>query len=157
MNCVNDCWKRTQTVARFQLVEAVLLERLSANLYGLDAVQYAVRGITQAVGNLSIRALSDHMGMSQKHLNNQFKKMVGVTPKNLARVVRLQAVLNAIDARQPINWAEIAHQCHYYDQAHFNHDFQAFTGLGPTAYVDLRTQVFGGLPPGQDVHFVPIG
>jgi AraC-like DNA-binding protein len=142
---------------KFHLIENILLERLSANVYGLDAVQYAVHGIAQAAGNLSIRALSEQMGISQKHLNHQFRKMVGVSPKNLARVIRLQAVLNAIDARRAINWAEIAYQCHYYDQAHFNRDFQAFTGLGPTAYVELRTRVFGDLPPGQDVHFVPIG
>ena len=148
----------TDSVAgKFYLIESLLLQRLSADLYGLDVVQYAVRGITHKAGNLSIRALSDHIGMSQKHLTHQFKKMVGVTPKNLARVVRLQAVLHAIDSRQTINWAEIAYQCNYYDQAHFNHDFQVFTGLGPTAYVELRTKVFGDLPPGQSVHFVPIG
>ncbi|MCC6613041.1 MAG: helix-turn-helix transcriptional regulator [Anaerolineae bacterium] len=141
---------------KFRLMEALLLQRLS-DRHGLDAVQHAVRAITQSEGHLPIRALSDAMGISHKHLNHQFKRMIGVTPKELARVMRLQAVLHTIDPRRPIDWADIAYRCHYYDQAHFNHDFQAFTGLSPTAYVELRAHVFGELEPGQDVHFVPVG
>jgi AraC-like DNA-binding protein len=143
--------------AKFSLMEDALRGRLADDLYGLDAVQYAARRLAHTNGALPIRDLSAATGYSQKHLNHQFKKMVGVTPKNLARVLRFQAALNSIDPARPVNWAEVAARCHYYDQAHFNHDFQAFTGLNPSAYVQLRTAVFGELQPGEAVHFVPIG
>jgi hypothetical protein len=29
----------------------------------------------------------------------------------------------------------------YFDQAHFGHEFRAFTGLTPTRYVDLRRRL----------------
>lgn len=148
----------TPTVqGKFRLLEAILCQRLIEKQQGIDAVRYAVQQLAQTQGRLAIRELSERIGISQKHLNTQFKKMVGVTPKNLAQVIRLQAVLHSIDPRHPINWSDIAHRYHYYDQAHFNRAFQAFTGLNPGTYVDLRTTVFGELAPGDNVHFVPIG
>ena len=142
---------------KFHFMETILLARLNLDCYGLDAVHYAVYDIASNDGILSIRELSERMGISQKHLDHQFKKMVGVSPKSLARVMKLQRVLNSINPLHPINWADIAYSNHYYDQAHFNRDFAAFTGLTPTAYVDLRAGVFGELQPGEEVHFVPVG
>jgi AraC-like DNA-binding protein len=127
-----------------------------ADFDGLEAVQYAVQTLGQQSGRLSIRSLSEQMGMSQKHLIHQFKKMVGVSPKQCARVLTLQKVLHLIDPAVPMNWSAIAHECHYYDQAHFNRDFKAFTGLTPLQYVTLRQEHFDDLQQGDNVHFVPI-
>jgi hypothetical protein len=33
-----------------------------------------------------------------------------------------------------VNWAALASGCGYFDQAHFIHDFQAFSGINPTTY-----------------------
>jgi AraC-like DNA-binding protein len=38
-----------------------------------------------------------------------------------------------------VDWAEVALSCGYYDQAHFIHDFRAFSGLTPTGYRTART------------------
>lgn len=82
----------------------------------------------------------------------------GVAPKALARLYRFQQALASIDPARPAEWATIAHAACYYDQAHFNKDFAAFTGLTPTEYLRLRRAVFGEtLARGEDVHFVPIG
>ncbi len=157
---VRDRLRELPTMAaRFRLLEQILMQRLRDDLYGLDAVQYAVQQITQIQDTLSIKDLSAALGMSQKHLNQQFQKMVGVSPKILARITRLQRALYSIDPAGNVNWVEIANRCHYYDQAHFNHDFMAFTGLQPSAYIKLRAAVFGTSieQASFDAHFVPIG
>jgi AraC-like DNA-binding protein len=129
--------------ARFALLEQLLLSRLreAPAPYGLDAVQYAVAEIAKRHGALSIRALSDHIGISQKHLIEQFKRMVGGTPKELARIYRFQYVLHSIDPTQSVDWGLVALQAHYYDQSHFINDFEAFTGQRPTDYLRLRRHV----------------
>ena len=38
----------------------------------------------------------------------------------------------------PIDWSGLAHDAGYFDQAHFGHEFRAFTGLTPTRYVEVR-------------------
>lgn len=143
--------------ARFALLERLLLARLRPLPRGGDIALYALGEIARCSGALSIRGLSENLGVSQKHLIAQFRQIVGVSPKALARIYRFQAVLGAIDPTQAVDWTSIAHSALYYDQAHFNHDFAAFTGLRPTEYVSLRAQHLGALTRGEDVHFVPLG
>ncbi len=104
-------------------------------------VQYAVVEIAQRHGALSIRALSDQIGFSQNHLGNQFKRFVGIPPKEVARFYRFAHVLHALDAQQHIDLTRIAHHAQYYDQSHFNRDFVAFTGHSPGEYMQLRRRV----------------
>ena len=132
--------------ARFALFEQLLLARLAEVPYGFKAVQFGVAEIARAHGTLSIRALSDHIGMSQKHLIAQFKQMVGGTPKALARLYRFKNVIHSLDPLQPVDWTRVAHQACYYDQPHFNKDFEAFTGHSPTDYLRLRRQYYAAYP-----------
>ena len=144
--------------ARFALLEDLLLARLCEAPRGLQAVQYAVTEIARRHGGLSIRELSDRMGMSQKHLIVQFKQMVGCTPKELARLYRFADVLGSIDLTQPVDWTLVAHQFHYHDQSHFIRDFKEFTGHTPTDYLRLRRQMHAEKPDRtQHLHLLPIG
>jgi AraC-like DNA-binding protein len=128
--------------AGFALLEQLLRNRLSEAHHALHTVQYALGQIAKHQGALSIRALSEHIGISQNHLNTQFKQFVGGTPKEFARLSRFQRVVNGVDLTQPIDWTRVAHQSLYYDQSHFNKDFMAFTGHNPTTYLRLRRQVY---------------
>lgn len=127
--------------AGFALLEQELLLRLCEAPDRLDLVQHAITTIGHHQGALSIRALSDQMGISQNELGAQFKRFVGVPPKEVARFSRFAHALRLIDVAQPVDLTWIAHQSQFYDQSHFNKDFVAFTGLNPSAYVRLRRRV----------------
>jgi AraC-like DNA-binding protein len=60
--------------------------------------------------------------------------MTGLPPKQYARMLRFDRVLAqfALEPNQP--WAELALQAGYSDQAHFNRDFLAISGMPPQAY-----------------------
>jgi AraC-like DNA-binding protein len=143
--------------ARIQHVEQALIKRLNIDEYAYLPIQFAVQEITRSDGIISIKSLSDTIGYSQKHLGNQFKRLVGITPKMLARVFRFQHVLQRIQPTGDSNWVEIAHTCHYHDQSHFNKEFTAFTGLTPSDYIDLRSKFITNLGATESGHFVPIG
>jgi AraC-like DNA-binding protein len=143
--------------ARFALLERLLLTRLSAPPHGLEVVRYAVAEIVRQRGALSIQALSDRIGISHNHLLTQFKRMVGITPKALARLCRLKHVLRSIDPAQPVDWTLMAHQAQYYDQSHFNNDFMALLGQSPTNYLQLRRKIHAADPERhQLLHVLPI-
>jgi len=89
------------TQAGFALLEQLLFVPLCEAPYGLEVVQYAIAEIARQHGTLSIRALSDHIGISQNHLGTQFKKMVGIPPKELARLYRIADIHCSIDPTQP--------------------------------------------------------
>lgn len=145
------------TQARFHLLAEALLRRFVAEVDHWRGLKFAFSQLANAPQPVTVRDLSEQMGWSQKHLIQQFKKVVGVTPKTLSRIVRFHRMLHTIDPTQPVNWTDIAHQCHYYDQAHFNKDFQAFSGLTPSQYLAFR-QKYLDTPPqkGEDVQFVPV-
>lgn len=86
-----------------------------------------------AIGDLSVAA-----GVSSTHMARRFKELIGVTPKRLARTYRFAAAVFAINPAGPIDWGYLASGAGYFDQAHFGHEFRAFTGLTPTRYVEVR-------------------
>lgn len=143
--------------ARLRLLEQLLCRRLTADPDDRSSIQAAVAALAKPHGPTTVRALSNEIGMSHKHLIAQFSKIVGQSPKALQRVFRFNRLLHAIDPTQPINWATLAVDHGYYDQAHLNKEFLAFAGMPPTAYLTRRRQIFGPtLQRGEAVHFVPI-
>src|SRR5262245_31290424 len=119
------------------LLEDQLMRRFRETA-GLGLVRHAGGVIAAATGAVAIGELSVAAGVSSTHLVQRFKEVVGVTPKRFARSYRFAAAVLAIDPAGAVDWAELAARAGYYDQAHFGHDFRAFTGLTPTRYLDVR-------------------
>jgi AraC-like DNA-binding protein len=127
--------------AGFVLLEQLLMARFCEVPQNLDIVQYAIVQIAQHQGALSIRGLSEQLSFSQNHLSNQFKRFVGIPPKEVARFYRFANVLRLINSTQSVDLTRIAYDTQFYDQSHFNRDFVAFTGHNPTDYIQLRRRV----------------
>lgn len=105
---------------------------------GLGLVRHTSSVIAATTGAVAIGDLSAAAGVSSTHLAKRFKEVIGVTPKRLARSYRFTTTVLAIDPAEPVDWAELAAGAGYYDQAHFGHDFRAFTGMTPSRYLDIR-------------------
>jgi AraC-like DNA-binding protein len=119
------------------ILEAALLTR-ARPVAGLGLVHDTSTRIGRSAGSLSIAGLTEAAGVSSTHLATRFKHLVGITPKRLARTYRFAQVVRSIDPACDVDWAEVAHRAGYYDQSHFTHEIHRFTGLTPTAYLDLR-------------------
>jgi AraC-like DNA-binding protein len=119
------------------LLEDELMRRLCETA-GLGLVRYTSSVIAAASGKVAIGDLSVAAGVSSTHLAQRFKELIGVTPKRIACTYRFAATVRAIDPAGPVDWANLAGRAGYFDQAHFGHEFRAFTGLTPTRYVDVR-------------------
>ncbi|RSD13799.1 helix-turn-helix domain-containing protein [Amycolatopsis eburnea] len=119
------------------LLEDELVRRL-AETSGLGLVRHTSGVIAAAGGAVAIGDLSAAAGVSTTHLAQRFKALVGVTPKRLARTYRFTATVFALDPAGPVDWGHLAGSAGYFDQAHFGHEFRAFTGLTPTRYVEVR-------------------
>ena len=105
---------------------------------GLGLVRHTSSVIAATRGAAAIDDLRVSAGVSSTHLAQRFKELIGVTPKRLARSYRFAATVLAINPAGPIDWADLAGGAGYVDQAHFGHEFRAFTGLTPTRYVEVR-------------------
>ncbi|GAA0561534.1 helix-turn-helix domain-containing protein [Paractinoplanes ferrugineus] len=119
------------------LLEDELIRRLRETA-GLGLVRRMSGLIAATGGAVPIGDLSAAAGVSSTHLARRFKELIGVTPKRLARTHRFTTAVLTIDPAGPVDWGGLAGAAGYFDQAHFGHDFRAFTGLTPTRYVEVR-------------------
>jgi AraC-like DNA-binding protein len=114
---------------KFRVVEAALLQRLVPPRDGAIAAALRLLGHGASVADISSRT-----GLLPKTLVRRFREQVGLTPKRLSRVLRLQRILASARPRESADWAGVAAEHGYTDQAHFIHDFRDLTGITPTAY-----------------------
>ncbi len=75
---------------------------------------------------------------TQKHLINQFKKYLGITPKVYHRILRFNEILKMIHNEEHISWTAITYNCGYTDQSHFIKDFKHFSGFNPEEFIDFN-------------------
>ena len=130
---------------RLTLLEEELLRRLG-DAAGVSLVRHTSSAIAASRGTGAIGDLTVAAGVSSTHLAQRFKELIGVTPKRLARTYRFTATVFAIDPAGPVDWADLAARAGYFDQAHFGHEFRAFTGFTPTRYVEVRRRFLSEHP-----------
>jgi AraC-like DNA-binding protein len=80
----------------------------------------------------SVKTLADTNFLSLRQFERRFKELSGFSPKLFLRIMRFNSVLNKKFQHKSLT--EIASECGYYDQSHFIHDFQKFSGVNPKAY-----------------------
>lgn len=127
----------TNDEERFAIVEAWLTERMRAGTAPTPAVHRALEVIRRGAA-VPIGQMASEIGVSHKHLLREFDRCVGLTPKTFARVCSFQRAISWIGQKPIVDWADTAAACGYYDQAHFIHEFRAFSGLTPTSYLTQR-------------------
>lgn len=125
--------------AKFQVLERWLLSHKVHPLKHHPAVSLAMLEL-QREPNLSMAHLAGKVNLSQRRFIQIFRNEMGLTPKLFSRVHRFQCALDIIGRGDAVDWLEVALSCGYFDQAHFIHDFQEFSGLTPTRYLGLRSE-----------------
>lgn len=123
---------------RLRLLERFLLTRLAKPLTRHPAVSFALNEFHQVPQARTIAGVTEQIGLSARRFIQVFSEQVGLTPKLYCRVQRFQEVLRQVGTQGEVDWAAVAASCGYFDQAHFIHDFQTFSGFTPTAWLALR-------------------
>jgi transcriptional regulator GlxA family with amidase domain len=81
-----------------------------------------------------VEAVAAEAGMTVRRLQRLFAEYVGVPPKWVIRRFRLREVTDQLDAGGAVDWARLAIELGYADQAHLTRDFTAMFGEPPTRY-----------------------
>lgn len=115
------------------LVETALREHLAPVPPGLERVRAAIAAL-EAAPTRSIAEVADELGISHGHLDREFGRIVGLSPRALARVLRLRALIASIDVYGRVEWTALAADLGWFDQAHLIRDFRRFTGVTPGEY-----------------------
>lgn len=123
------------TQTRIAVVEDFLLSRLG-DARTIDAVvRTTVEAMFATKGSRAIKSLVNDDAAKRRKLEREFRRKIGMSPKQLGKVIRLQTALKLILNRGPESLTDIAYESEYYDQAHFIKDFREFTGITPKSFL----------------------
>lgn len=81
-----------------------------------------------------VTALAEVFGVPERRLQRLFAEYVGVSPKWVLRRARLLEAARRADAGDVVDWAALALDLGYADQAHLTRDFTATLGVPPAKY-----------------------
>ncbi len=95
------------------------------------AAAFIWSAIQRSRGGVRIDRLTDDLGWSRKRLAAYSRDAFGLTPKRLARIARFHHAVDLANSAGRPDWAGIAVDCGYADQAHLVRDFTTFAGAAP--------------------------
>jgi AraC-like DNA-binding protein len=81
---------------------------------------------------LRMRKLASLLDVSERQLSRGFRATYGTSPKQYARVARIEKVVAA--RKSGLGWADVAYACGFVDQAHLIHDFGTIVGGTPAEF-----------------------
>lgn len=119
---------------RIKHIEAFLNTKLTDARNFDQVVKSTVDTIITANGQLSVYELSQEIKNSRRSLERRFAASIGLSPKQLSRIIRLQATLKMLLDDRYTTLSALSHEQEYYDQAHFIKDFKEFTGVTPKEF-----------------------
>lgn len=114
-------------------LQQFLLKQLSLQQQDL-IFDYCIEKITASKGKITIKELEKKTGYSSRWLNIKFIEKIGVSPKNLASIIRFKQYYEAFVNNTDSAFFRKDFYELYYDQSHFIKDFKRFTGLPPTRF-----------------------
>lgn len=120
---------------RFALVETLLLDAVERTDPVPEWVAGMYRAIAASGGGVRIGELVGESGWSHRYVARTFREHVGLTPKQLAGVIRFEQA-SADLGRRPL--AEIAAVHGYADQSHLTRDVVRYAGETPAQLAAAR-------------------
>lgn len=124
----------SETRQRIKLIEQFLTKILKKP-QAIDTITKAcVKEIFQSQGQTAVMELTHKVNINRRNMERRFATAIGMSPKQLAKVVRLQAAVKMLGQKKIRSLTSLAHENGYYDQAHFIKDFKEFSGISPKMF-----------------------
>lgn len=115
------------------VAERAFLRLLSANDEPPDRLLHAgMQYLYASKGTITVSALADKLCYSERHIRRTFDRELGLSPKEIAGIVRFQSMLQELHSGAARSLTAVAMKYGYYDQSHFIKSFKRFYGLLPT-------------------------
>lgn len=122
---------RSAPEAAAAVLRQAIAERMGPEL-GSDHREL-VRAATELLLHEPVNLVAEQLGTSERHFRRIFREMVGVSPKVYARLRRFRSAVSLAQQTSQPEWAAIAAETGYYDQAHLIAEFRTIGGAAPRA------------------------
>ncbi len=123
------------TNERIDIIESFLFNTLNDKATIDNIVKSTIDTMFLTNGSKPLNAILKDDLPKRRQLERNFNKQIGLSPKQLSKVIRLQATLQMLLNQTAETLTGIAYENEYYDQAHFIKDFKEFTGITPKEFL----------------------
>lgn len=93
--------------------------------------------------DLNVERLASEVGVSRAHLHRKMKDLIGMTPSDYIRNIRLKRACELLK-RPDIEVTQVAYKIGFTSQPHFSSHFKRYTGFSPSEY---RLKCMSGSDP----------
>jgi YesN/AraC family two-component response regulator len=84
--------------------------------------------------DLSVEDLSKEVGISRVHLNRKLKEIIGMSPSNLIKSIRLKQAAYLL-VNNKVNISEVAYKVGFSSHSYFSYNFHDFFGMSPKEFI----------------------
>ncbi|MER6945803.1 AraC family transcriptional regulator [Nonomuraea sp. NPDC000554] len=129
---------------RFSLLEERLTAWLRPDANPDDLIMHAWRRLQEPSGPPTIGSLAGELGVSRRYVELGFRRVVGLSPKTVARIARFQRAMDTW--RRPSATLDEAVACGYADQPHLTREIRAMAQMTPKqlfAFVQYTDRLTG--------------
>jgi AraC-like DNA-binding protein len=122
--------------ATCQRIDDFLAQRCPSGRHPAEATAALVDQIATDRSITRVDQLTELAGESPRRLQRRFADHVGVSPKWVIRRYRIYEVAERAASGAEIDWAALAADLGYADQAHLSRDFTSVFGVSPSRYLE---------------------
>ena len=134
LSCIDESPEKTFSRLEKEFVKRVTrLDKPAGSFLYVDA---AVRRIINQQGNVNNEALEKLTGVSARHLEKSFQKLVGLSPKQFCTIIRYNRFITFRKNNPGKTFTECGYEAGFYDQSHLIRLSHSITGQSPKAYFD---------------------
>lgn len=130
------------TAESMTLIESFLQRQLTLTTH-LPHLKPLIKVFQQIEQNQEIRvnALADTACLSERQFRRVFIEHVGLSPKQLLRIQRFQAMTKELIQSKERAFDSLLYKHGYTEHSHFYREFRQFAGMSPTEFINYLKQV----------------
>lgn len=130
-----------ETEKKIDLAEKLLFNISSNNLTVDETLRNQVNYILDRKGIIKVNEMYDEFDISKVGLRNIFINKIGLTPKKVSRIWRLNYFLHLQKHASDESFTQLGLEAGFYDQAHFIREFKSFFQCSPLHFFKHDSQL----------------
>lgn len=124
--------------AMVELAERIIRPKLPERDENIEVINRMIDRIAEDREITKVDDICERAGVNKRKLQRLFDQYVGVNPKWVIKLYRLQNAAATIDNGEHHDWLQLSIDLGYYDQSHFIKDFKSIIGKTPDEYTRAK-------------------
>lgn len=125
---------QTNEISMVEMAEKLIRPKLPERDDNIVMINEITDRIATERDITKVDQVTEYFSINKRKLQRLFDQYVGLSPKTVIKLYRLQNAAEAMDRGHQLDLLELANELGYYDQSHFIKDFKATVGKTPEEY-----------------------